>query len=558
MWLKALIGLFLFLLPIWPVENVLAVELFQDNFTNLSKVDTVETSAVVNTAAGWISLPQQSLPNALDVRGKEGWEDAIATTNGIEVYTYDDATSTKIKNSGMSIFEEISSTGVVCRDDVPAIWSLTPTSLTLYSYIDGSMQTNPSWIVTGLSGVLSVSAWEGLDQVILLAKTPDNKGRINIYREAGGVVSLYFTMETGLSDPVAVSAVPGTPDFLYATSTGIYYYLYDDATGGYLLHPVKQIKDLSGVRSISAKDENAFLAAEGNDANYYLWKEPEGASKVVQYSSTDLSNLLSVSIKPWEVEYATLTADGQQDYWMFDAAAGSMTKNNVLSRSGISLNLQYVSPAEYRSVTVPTEVNYENVKISAVTDEPENTNITLYVSLDGGSSWIETPNGQWTPVPAGNRFAVRAVLSTSDPGNTPKILSLKLEASVLEVKDLKVLAVAANYPDQEMPYIDFPVRVRSGAMVQFEVQSSGFAESTWASFPLGEGSHMVPLSMPVEASETNVWRGSYVVPDDAVEGSLLEVTVTVEKDGVRRTLTESSFIRVQGSVLDILFLILTG
>lgn len=557
MWRKVLLGLIVFLLSLWPLDDVSAAELFYDSFSDVSRVDTVNTTADVDTIAGCVALPRQSLSSAIDVRA-QGWEDAVATANGIEVYTFDDATGRKIKNNSLSIPEEISSTGAVCRDDVPAIWSLTPTSLKLYTYIDGKMQTSPSRTITGLSGAISLSAWEELGRAVILLKTPDNQGRIEVYREAGGIVSLYLAMDTGLSNPVAVSAVPGTPDFLYATRTAVYYYMYDDAAGGFLLHPVKQITNLSGIRSVSAKDENAFLAAEGNDANYYLWNELSGASRVNLYSRTGLPDLVSVSMKPGKDEYATLTAGGQQEYWMFDAAAGGMTKNDVLSGYGINLNLRYQSPAEYRSVAVPTTVNYDTIRISAETDVPDYTDITFYVSTDGGISWMEASNGLWTPVSAGNSFAVKAVLVTSDPGKTPRILSLKLEASVLEVKELKVLAVAANYPDQEMPCIDFPVRVRSGAMVQFEVQSSGFAESAWASFSLGEVTCLVPLFSSVEERETNIWRGSFVVPEDVVEGTVMEVAVTVEKDGKQRSLQEETFIWVQGNVLDIIALILTG
>lgn len=333
--------------------------------------------------------------------------------------------------------------------------------------------------------------------------------------------------------------------------------MYDDATGSFLLHPDKQKIQLSEVRSISAKDVGGFVVVEGNDVNYYMWGEPSGALRIDSKSITGLDDLISLSMKPKEDEYATLTAGGQLDYWVFNAATGSMTKNGVLSRSGITLNLQYLSPAEYRSVAVPTAINYDTVRISAITDEPDDTVVTFYVSSDGGTSWMEASNGEWTTVPAGNSFTVRAVLSSSDPEKTPKILSLKLEASVLEVKDLKVLAVAASYQNQVLPSSDFPVRVRSGAMIQFEIHSSGFAESAWASFPWGECLNMVPLYMSVEERETNFWRGSCIVPDNAVEGSLLELTVTVDKGGVRRTLIESEFVWVQGNVLDIVTLIMT-
>jgi len=551
MWRKLiLIIVLMFILP----GDLLAVEIFHDDFTDLEKVDVLNTTAHVDTAAGWVALPRQPIPSAVDVRA-EGWEDAVASRNGIEVYTYDDATGRKIKNEELSIPEATDSIGVACRDDVPVIWVLTPTSLAMYSHVDGSMQTSPSRSVSGLSGVLSASAWKGLDRVVLLTKTPDNKGKIEVYRDAGEI-NLYLVMDTGIEDPVAVCTVPGTPDFLFAARTGVYYYAFDDATGGFLLHPCKQATNLSGVLTVSAKDENAFLVAEGNDANYYLWTEPSGASKIAQYSRTEMSGLLSVSMKPRADEYATLTAGGNQDYWMYDDLSGCMKRNGILSRSGISLNLQHLSPAEYRSTAFSTTKNYDNVRISAVTDIPEGTGITFYVSSDGGAGWTETANGDWTTVPSGNCFSVKAVLFTTDPGVTPKILSITLEASALEIKNLKVLAVAANYPDQQLPTNNFPVTARIGAEVLFEVETEGYAQSVQAAFSLGPDEILIPLR-PTGNFESNAWRGSYVVPCDAVEGSFISIVVKAQKESSQKTLAEERFIRITGNVLDVMDIILT-
>lgn len=532
---KVCLMLFLFFLFFWPGQEAFAVEIFNEDFKGLEQVDTFNTTADIDTSEGWAALPRRPLPNALDVRAA-GWENAVASQNGIEVYTYDDAAGIMVRNEGLSMPEAKSSTGVACRDDAAAIWSLTPTSLTLYSYIDGKMQNSPARTVAGLEGLLSASAWEGVNQVVVLLKTPENEGRIEVYKEVSGQVNLCLVMDTHLADPVAVATVPGTPDFLYATGTGAYYYLYDDATGGFFLHPLKQFADLSGVRSISVKDRNAFLAAEGHEVNYYLWTEPAGAAKADRYSNTDMADLLSVSMKPGEDEYATLTAGGNQDYWMFSDLTGGMMKNDVLSRSGLDLNLQYLTPAEYRSVIIPTAVNYDTVRLSAVTDIPEGTAVKFYVSADGGINWTETANNEWLMVPAGNRFCVKAVLMTDNPAVTPKIMSVTLEASLLEVSNLKVLAVAANYTDQAFSLTEFPVRVRAGAMLQFEVDTSGFAESARAIFSVGEDSEMVPCYDPC-AHETNSWRGSYLVPEEAVEGSCIRVNVIVKKDGREKTLT---------------------
>lgn len=552
--LLCMLGLLLLLIP---ANSVLGVELLNDSFDDHSKIDSVHTTAEIDTAGGCVLLPRQSVASMLDVR-EEGWETAVVTENGVEVYAYDDAAGTMIKNETLSIPGEHTYLGAACRDDEACIWAMDSAALYLYKYIAETMQTSSELTIEGLSEPLALSAWSVENRAILLEKSNDNKGVFSIYKEVAGSVMLELSFDTNILKPEAVTVVPGTKDFLYAADNGVYYYLYDDATRSYLLHPYKQLTGLTGVHSISAKDENCFIVAQGNAVNYYMWAEGTGALRIDDECLAEVEGLIAVSMKPGEDEYVTLNTEGELAYWMFDDISKSMIKNEVLSKSDLDLTFRYASSAEYRSAAVYTEDSFDTVRMTAVTAEPEETNITFYISTDGGESWETIDDGEWISLPSGNEFIVRALLTTNDQTKTPKIYSVKLEASVLEVKELRVLAIAANDSGQILPADSFPVAVRQGAMIQFEVKSSGFAEYAWASFSVGEDMLMVPLTTPADECESNTWRGSYILPEDAVDGSLVEITLTVEKNGVRRMLTEAAFIRVQGSVLEVVTLILTG
>ncbi|NPV73327.1 MAG: hypothetical protein HPY89_05960 [Pelotomaculum sp.] len=526
-----------------------AITVLDDDFNNLDYVDTTGTTAEVDTANGWVVLPGQPMASAIDVR-KEGWEYAVATKNGIEVYSYDDASCSMVKNSALSIASETTAIGVACRDDEPSIWALTPDSLTLYKYNAGGMQTSPSQKVTGLTNVLSVSAWNGLDRAALLSRTGDNKARVEIYRDVSGSVNKVFTLNTDLADPVAICTVPNTPDFILATKTVTYYYCYDDATGGYVQHPAKYVLGLSGLKSASARDDGSFVALENSDANYYMFLDSGGAARSDVLSKAGLSSPVSVSIKPGEYEYAVLSSTGSVDYWMYDGAG--MVKNSSLSISGLSLNQGYLSPAEYRSKAITTAGSYDEVKITAAENLPAGTEIKYYVSTDGGASFTEVQNGVWKQVPAGNNFVARAVLSTTDPAKTPRVLHVKLEVTTLSISNLRVISIAANEPGQTLPTSTFPVRVKVGAMVLYEVSTSGYAESVNAAFTIGPGTSLVPMTslFPV-VPENNTWRGTYVVPSDAVEGATIGITLTAAKDTIQKQLIQNPFILVNGNVLDV-------
>lgn len=543
--MRLFVPIFLFLLallclppPSW------AVTILEDDFNDLNYVDIESTTAEVDTINGWVVLKSQPMASAVDVRG-DGWEHAVATKNGIEVSTFDAAVGGLVKNEALSVSSETTAIGVACRDDSPSVWSLAPDALTLYKYNAGGMQTSPAQKVTGLTGVLSVSAWNGLDKAALLSKTGDNKAKVEIYRDISGTVNKVFTLHTELLDPVALCTVPDTPDFILGTKTAVYYYCYNDATGGYFQHPAKQALGLSGLKSISARNDGSFVALENSDANYYMFLDSGGAARSDVLSKTGLSNPVSVSMKPGEYDYAILSSSGSLDYWMYDGT--DMVKNSALSRTGLNLNGGYASPGECRSKLVTTSQNYDTARISADVSLPAGSSIHFFVSFNGGVNFTELTNGAWAEIPSGRNFVVRAVLETADPAVTPKLLHWKLELSTLTISNLRVLAIAMNEPGQALPTSTFPVRVKMGAETLFEVSTSGFANQVIADFTNGMQVILTPLNPTT--GENNTWRGRFTVPLDAVDGAAIGVTLTAMTDTKQKQLVQNPFILINGQVL---------
>ncbi|MBO8128931.1 MAG: hypothetical protein H0Z39_07000 [Peptococcaceae bacterium] len=533
--------LFLIILAALPPPSE-AVTVFEDTFDDLSGVDTVHTTARVDTAAGVVTLPRQPMPSSVAVR-KLGYEYAVATADGIKVFTFDDATGSLVENSALSIPTVTDAIGLAVRNDEAIIWALTNDSLTMYSFNGTGMSAVPGMVVTGLSNTLSVATWDGQTVAAVLSRSAGNTGLVNIYREVGGVLTNTFTLDTGLANPIAITAVPDTPDFVIATQTAVYYYLYDDATRGYVRHPARDVLGFSSVVSVSS-GETGFVALDYSEAEYWMYTDPSGAGRVDILSVGGLTEPVAVSLKPGSYEYAVVTDSGQIQYWMFD---GSGMRRNPALETTVNLARKYFHPAEYWSKVLNTPRDYDEVRLTVQDDIPAGTSIKYYVSSDGGSNWTQVTPGTWHVVPPGRQFVVRAVLDTIDTSKTPKILQVKLEATTLLLRDLRVMAVAYNDPDQLLPTSSFPVEVKAGAEVMFEVTSEGYAERVHAVFSTGASIELSPKE-PID-QDINTWRGFYTVPVDTEEGAIISVTLTAEKGSLQKHLTADPLIVVNGKVL---------
>ncbi|WP_027365917.1 hypothetical protein [Desulfotruncus alcoholivorax] len=526
-----------------------ATVILDDDYNNFNYVDSGKTTAKVDTTSGWVTLPQVNKPNSIAMR-QFGYEYAVATAAGVKMFSYDDATGTMKENTALSIPSVTSALGIAVRQDAPNIWALTNSELTLYKFNGTSISTNPNLVVAGLTDIVSVSSWSTEDKAAVLSRS----GIVQVYNANSGTVIPELSFDTGKTNPIAVSVVSGSPDLIVATQDAYYYYAYDDAIGGYVEDPRRTVLGLSGIVSVSSNNSGSVVLTT-NAAKYYLNNDAGTPQQAVALSTGPLSSAAAISVKPESYDYAVITDTGDVQYYMYDDASGSVTRVSSLEVTGLALAGGYMHPREYYSKVVTTGQSYDEIKLTVNDDIPVGTSISYYITSDGGVTWNAVTTGDWVPVNSGNRFAVKAVLDTSDENVTPKILHVTLEVTTLNIKNLKVLAIAFNDPTQSLPTSILPVKVKAGAEILMEVTTEGFAENVYADF--STGANIVFTATNNITNEVNTWRGLYTVPVDAVEGSPITTTITAERNTKQKHLTVSPFIVVNGKVSDVVDLKMT-
>lgn len=526
--------------------------LLQDNFTNTNYVDMKNTTAYVDTTDHWVQLPQEPEPDAIALK-EQGYERTIATASGILTYDYTDQ-GTLQENSYFSVTSVTDSIGVALQQNQENIWSITPTSLTLYSYSGSGMTQAAS--ATGLTGVLSVAAWENAANAVVLTQSSGGTGVLNFYRYAGGALSLIQSTDTGLADPVAVSLCPGTPDVIIGTTTGAYMYAYNDATGQYAPDPNWTAAGLTGQVGLSGfEGHEGFVSMTSNAADWYFYNDANGQATLFSpLSESGLNNPIALATKAGTYQYAILTGGGAVKYYTYDDATGQMAEWTAMEQTGLSVNKLYQQSAVYQSVAVSTGGQQDDeVSLTATMNNDPNTTVTFYVSSDGGNTWTPvTPDGTWIDVPPGDDFVVKADLQTTDQSDTPRITSVTLEADTFAISNLQVTAIVDPPPQQTnpLPTSIFPVYVEAGAQFVFTVDTSGDAQGVTAVFSVG-GAQIGSVSMTPQnstASDDNVWTGTFVVPVSTAQGTLIDATLTASRPARQVSLSQNPMVDVEGTV----------
>lgn len=523
----------------------------EEDFNNTAMVDMAKTSAVVDTAGGYVRLPQSKMPNAIAML-KYGVGYAVTASDGVIISEYDDATG----NLHDTKIEWLAGArGIAVRQDNMNFWVIGDDYAQYCKFSGGAYSDDPALKSSGLTEVLSVSSVEGTDKAVVLSRTATGKTKITRYR-ASATLNIELEKELDINDPVAISVVDGTPDVVVVTRTGKHYLMFDDATQDYIEDPARKASGLTNIVSTSAAQDGTAIL--NNDEGKYLqYDDSGGVQQVLAYSAGPVPGAVALSMKPGAYDQAFITENGEVRYYTYDDAIDSMARVADLEKTGQQIMSGYLGPREYWSKVINTPIPFDEVKVTANNELPADTNIEYYVSSDGGSSFTPVNNGEWATVPTGQAFVVKAVLDTSDTSQTPKILEIKLEVTTLMLSDLRVLYIAKNEPSQTLPTNSFPVLVKRGAMIQFEIKTNGFAEIVNADFTLGDNSMMLPLTALSPVPEENTWRGTYIVPTELVDGATIGTVITAHKGAANKSYTQDPFILVSGSVLDTVDLAMT-
>ncbi len=544
-----LIMIFLLSLPVpaW------ALTVFEDDFINTTHVDMTKTTAIIDLSDTSVKLPMINTPNAIAMN-KYGDGYAVVTKTGIQMYEYDDSADSIKQNNIFSCPFITDAIGVAIRQDNLNIWAIRQDGVQYAKFNGSAMADEPALKASGIGAVVSVDAWEGSDKAAVLIKDDEGSAQLKIYNARSGALVNELTQNTTIQDPVAVSIVKGTADLRVATKDTIYYLMYDDFTGNYVEDTAKKITGLSEILSLSS-DQSTHAINSKSNAQLYFDNDTGGGKSVSAYSIGTVSEAFAISLKPDSYDQAIVTSSGEVQYWRYDDAQGKMVRDSRMEKTGLQLMGGYMAPKEYWSKIFSTDSDFEEVKLTVTEDIPANTSISYWVSSNGGINFTEVAPGLWCTVPVGKDYVVKAILNTMDDNVTPRILYLKLEATTLNIRDLKVTAIAKNKIGQTLPTNIFPVEAKAGADVVFEVITEGNAETVWADFTTG--ANVVLTNRQSITDDINVWWGSYIVPVDAVNPSSIGITLTAQKGVKQKHLSVNPFINVRGNIYEVLDLTIT-
>lgn len=419
-WLTLTLTVIIWLVVSWPAN---AVTILDEQFYDLSNIDTNKTTALVDLNNHWVQLPEQSLNSAITMLAdSEGY--FVASKNGIYLYERDDATGEVTLNLSFSV-PVVDATGVGVRQDNLNIWATTQDSIAYYKVTGSGVSSDPALKTTGLVDVLSIAAFNDRDSALLLQKAADNKARITRY-DAGATLSPALVFEPGITDPRNISMINKSPGFRLNTSDTSYYFAFDDATGNYVEDPARRITGLVDLMSGTGDDIGALLLTR-NELAYYMNDDTGGAAKVTAYSPGPINKPVAAALRTGTFDQVFIDKDGKVYWWTLDDATGEVVRDPDMEVDGIELTIGYAHPREYASKILSSTRKYSLARITVNIDTPPGTSVNWYISSDGGFSLSSINPGEWTDVPEGNEFLVKGVLDTSDINQTPKINSIKLE-----------------------------------------------------------------------------------------------------------------------------------
>lgn len=493
---------------------VSAEVILDDVFNDTSQVDLAKTSARVDVVDHSVLLPWRSLTSSVSAL-ENGIGYAVASQDGVTLYEYDDASHTMLPNTVYSCPWATDATGVSIRQDNLNIWAVSGDSIAYYRYNGAGMTNDPALKISGLNDVLSVSAFKSSDSALMLQNV-GNKAKITKYNAVANL-NPALVFEPDITDPVGVSMVDSSPDFRLFTKTTAYYFSYDEAGGTYIEDPAKKITGLVDIIS-AGSDETGSTVLTGTDMGYYMNSDTGGAARVDVYSPGPVSIPVAVSLKAGAYEQVLFDENGNVQWWTYDDGAGRMVRDASLEVRGLSLNKGYASPGSYFSKAFNTAVSYDAARLTVTENIPVGTTISYSVSSDGGTSFTAVTPGTWTSVPRGNSFVARAVLSTSDPQKTPKILHVTLEVD----EDLVLEGQITPYPAERGRNVTIQARAVSlttGAVVDLDSCSVTYPLETKVN-----GDQALPGGqLPTSASmlykpASGYWGHTFLVPGKTIEG----------------------------------------
>jgi hypothetical protein len=444
-WLLCFIGLLICILA-YPGQAQAVVVSDYKILSSETVIDTINTTALVDTTAHKISLPQTNGGRRISYSGNDYDYVALTGTSAIQ-YSFNG--TSMVGNTVASVSGLTNPLAVFASSPYPDVVVATSTDIKHYSF-DGTsaMNENPALAVSGLTSVASVST-RGPDVAAL-----DN-GQLKYYGFNGTNMSQIpgLSISSGLSSPVDIALFPNSYNVAVLETDRVRFFYFNGS--GLTEIPSLALTGFTNPLKSIAVNENIVSVIDGNQVKSYAFDGTSYSYSAALSITSSLAAPSCVVLRPGSNDI--IVADGDNvKYYMNDGT--KMVYNAALSVqvTGLSGNVRYLADATVRSINFTLAKNTQSSRVTATCNVPNNTSITwsvlissiytnvwrlrgsptgsiLEYTTDGGTSW--TPIGtaanavpgvstaQLWISPATSPVGWKADLHTDDPTVSPQIIA---------------------------------------------------------------------------------------------------------------------------------------
>ncbi len=532
---RTIVVFYIFLLACGFPSYCLADSLMLDeDFSTTENVDTSNTTAVIeeddlNDGKPVLKLPRQSAQQAMDFVG-DGL--VIAEKDGVkwfspesgsmsEVYSYSD------KSDGDIL-------GVLAIPNTQSIYAWSANKIIRLDFDGSGISKNPIFPAIGLEKVVTVTQMEqDAGEPFLTVLGQDSSGQY--------MQQVWGFDGTGTYIKINESPVPGNPLAVTGGLDYTYFVEYRDKSEQYTLNGgnwnVNTGYNFSySSNPISVKNQqNDKVVLDKEKIRWYNWTGNEHV--LSQTLSQDISKGVTLAVHHDQYKYAYINEDGVVSYYEFDG--NSIVENPSLKIDNIELLRRYLHPKVFQTKPlISSDGKKHNVARLVVDSLPTNPLgvdvVDWEISTDGGVSWQPimatkpTEPPIWTKVsPASETWLLRGILDTTNDIDTPRITSIKLYTTYMDVYDIKienVSGVPGAYP------MSPPALAKSGSEVAFTLKTKGVIGRVDAMMTDANGSLIdtVPLTLKnSNQDDENEWAGKFVIPLNYQEIYTGDIFITI-------------------------------
>lgn len=375
------------------------------------KIDTMDdihdATAVVDTELPdrEIRLPKY-MPNSADFL--DGFEYIYLTPTGIEKMNID-GTTTPITTSNNNINNI---TAIAGSGNRPDFLVAEGTTVTHYSFTGSEYLPNPALSWAGYSHIVSIGS-KNLDYNVLTTQQSDY---IAMTDEGEMAQVPYLSLLPGeLQNPIATSVFKDHYGRIVIDGETVKYYKDNQSL-------TATIAGLNGAKSISASEGGNIAVVVGKEVRHYNYIDDSFHYNSVLSVTSGLVDPTCIATRPGS--YDKLIVDGDEiKYYMW--TGNSLEYNPAMSKTvaGLQSMGSYISTAYAESIFYSLgSADYVRLTVDpSLKPQEADTNIKWYIATGSNPEWVSVALDNWVPVSESTQVRWKAVLSTANPKNTPRI-----------------------------------------------------------------------------------------------------------------------------------------